>query len=187
MSRSDEDLRKASQWLIYEIWMFRGLAKEFEYGTFSGKGVVSNAIVDSFLIRVRALLGFLYPPDSPDSRDVLAKEYFLPSEWDGIRPTINDGYLRSIHTKISQSIAHVSHVRHKSAWDWQEIVEKINQALDIFLDSVPKDKLGSRWKKFKNGEKDFLPPYREGGEWAEMLTSFYAIPTEIHTDSYPDD
>ena len=46
--RSDEELREASNWLIYEIWMFRGLVKEIEYGTLSGLGVVSNAILDSF-------------------------------------------------------------------------------------------------------------------------------------------
>lgn len=186
MSRSVEDLRRASQWLIYEIWMFRGLAKEFEYGTFSGKGVVSNAISDSFLIRVRALLGFLYPHE-PHSNDVLAKDYFSSTEWFDIRPTISSDDLRIIRSKISRRVAHISHVRHKSSWDWQDIVNKINQALNVFLDSVPKDKLGSRWEKFKNGEKDFLLPYRKGGEWADMITSFYVIPVEINTDSYPDD
>ena len=84
-------------------------------------------------------------------------------------------------------------MRRESSWEWQEIVEVINPALDMFLDAVSTELLGSRWEQFKqesrNGEKKFLPlpPYREGGVWEKVLTSFYGVPTQIEPDWYPDD
>jgi hypothetical protein len=193
--RSDEQLRKASDSLIYEIWMFRGLAKDIEGKLSSGLGVVSNAVLDSFLIHTRALLNFLYTPKNPHKNDVLAEHYFLASEeWLKIRPEKSE-FLDNVQTRINTSVAHISYVRRKSSWELSKIVEEIDVVINHFLSIVPRHLLGSRWNEFKrvngnDGEITLpLPPYREGCAWERegIPSSFYGVVTQIETDCYPDD
>jgi hypothetical protein len=119
--RSDEELREASNWLKYEIWMFRGLAEMIALG--QTDGLVKNAILDSFLIHTRALLSFFYAYN-PHKNDAIAEDYFSSSEeWINMRPIKSD-YLEGVHNRISKSVAHISYVRNKSSWDCSKIARE---------------------------------------------------------------
>ena len=147
--RSDEELRKASDFLKYEIWMFRSLAEMMASGLpkESDKDkLLFNAILDSFLIRTRALLSFFYA-DYPYEDDAIAEDYFSSSkEWLKIRPVKSD-FLEEVHKRISKSVAHISYKRHKKPeWNCSRIATEIDMAIDKFLSDVPKHLLGSRWK-----------------------------------------
>lgn len=148
-NRSDEELRKASDFLKYEIWMFRSLAEMMASGlpVESDKDkLVFNAILDSFLIRTRALLSFFYAHD-PYENDAIAEDYFSSSEeWLKIRP-VKSAFLDEVHNRISKSVAHISYKRHKKPkWDCPKIAKEIDMAIDRFSSDVPKHLLGSRWK-----------------------------------------
>jgi hypothetical protein len=60
--KTSDGLRKASDWLIYEYWMLKGLSKllsSHPHREVDIKiGLLRNAMLDSFLIHARALVDF---------------------------------------------------------------------------------------------------------------------------------
>ena len=59
INRTDEELKKASDHLHYEIGMLTSFAHGMGSGI-AGQGPIANALLESFVIHVRALMDFLY-------------------------------------------------------------------------------------------------------------------------------
>jgi hypothetical protein len=108
--RSDEILRAASDHLYYEYWMFRSLTDALAGGT-TPPGWLRNALVESWVIHLRAQLDFAYPPKSVNPEDVVAADFFDNSdEWDATRPVLSKTLARG-RDRANKEIAHLSYKR----------------------------------------------------------------------------
>jgi hypothetical protein len=78
--RIDDELRKVSDHLFYEVWMFNILADSMMSGIF-GEGVLNNAVLESFCVHSRVILDFLFS-QKPKKDDVVAEDFYIRSdEW----------------------------------------------------------------------------------------------------------
>jgi len=147
--RTSDELKKASNHLQYEFWMLNSLANAIASGI-SSKGWITNALLESFVIHVRGLMDFLYK-DKPREDDVVAQDYFATlGEWGNHRPPLPE-ILKKAKKRAGKEIAHLTYERLKvtpdtKPWLFLEITNEINKVMGIFLENVPQNKLGSRWK-----------------------------------------
>ena len=148
--RSVTELQEASNALHYEVTMFRSLAKGLGSGI-AGKSVIGNALLESVLMHVRVLIDFFYA-DNPRDDDIIAEHFFLPlpDEWTNIRPP-KSKTLGEAKNRAHKLLAHLTYTRLSTTqetkkWDLIKITNEIENVLRVFLQRVPKDLLGSRWK-----------------------------------------
>ena len=116
----------------------------------AGQGPIANALLESFVIHVRAVMDFLYN-DSPQPDDVIAEDYFTsPDEWRKVRPDLTE-LLKSSKRRAGKEVAHLTYARldvtpETKPWAFIQIANEISSIINIFLQHVPKSKLGSQWK-----------------------------------------
>mgnify|MGYP005836300855 CR=1 FL=1 len=148
--RTENKLQKASDHLYYEIWMLRILAHGLGTGI-AGKGPLANALLESFVIHVRALMDFLYN-DNPKSDDVIAEDYFENAEeWRKLRPVLSET-LKQAKRRAGKEVAPLTYARLKvkpetKPWPFVDIAKEIESVLNTFLKKVPKSKLGKQWEQ----------------------------------------
>ena len=129
--------------------MFRSLAKGLA-SDIAGKSVIGNALLESFLMHVRVLIDFFYN-DNPRDDDIIAEHFFpIPNEWINIRTT-KSKTLCEAKNRAHKLLAHLTYTRLSTTldtkkWDLIKITNEIENVLQVFLQRVPKDLLGSRWK-----------------------------------------
>ena len=149
--RTQEELRKASDHLHYEVWMFTSLASGLASGI-TGESVINNALLESFTIHARVLLDFLYA--EPRYDDVIAEDFFAsPELWREARPPKSDN-VKTVHKRVGKEIAHLTYARQDvtpetKGWGFSEIVQAVQPVVDAFLGAVPQEFLGSRWERIK--------------------------------------
>lgn len=145
--RTNEELKKVSEHLLYEIQMLSGTSQLSD----SDK-VKNNALLESFSIHARVLLDFLYKTKGqPD--DALATDFFDdPLEWQKYIEE-KSVILKKINTRVGKEIAHLTYKRlevppEEKAWDRQPICEEINEIFKKFLEIVSKEKICDKLKRF---------------------------------------
>ncbi len=149
LQRTDPELQNASHHLHYEIWMLTSLANGIGSGI-AGQGPIANALLESFVIHVRTLMDFLYN-DSPQPDDVIAEDYFSsPDEWRKVRPELTE-LLKSSKRRAGKEVAHLTYARldvtpETKPWAFIQIANELSAIINMFLQHVPKSKLGSQWK-----------------------------------------
>jgi hypothetical protein len=149
-TRTKEELRKASDHLYYEFWMLHSLASGLASGI-AGQGPLHNALIESFVIHVRALIDFLYP-NRPKADAVIAADFFnTQKEWDKLRPD-QSKILKKAKRRAHKEVAHLSYDRQKvtmeeKGWNFLEISLEIQEVMKIFLTNINKNILGSCWKE----------------------------------------
>jgi hypothetical protein len=155
-NKTPERMQRASDALKYEIDMFRSLAAYFTSGTVSPI-VVANALVESFLVHVRVLTDFLYPErkykkgNRKEHDDIMAKDFFDScNKWGEIRPP-KSSVLEEACTRANKLSAHLTYTRLENRVNQQspvqqQIAEELEKVLSIFVENVPKEFLGRRWK-----------------------------------------
>lgn len=147
--RKLEELQESSNHLFYEVWMFTSLANGLASGI-AGQGPIANALLESFVIHVRAIMDFLYA-DRPQTDDVIAEDFFAsPEQWTKIRPALSE-FLSQAKRRAGKEVAHLTYARldvtpETKPWRFIEIAKEIMAVMDIFLKNVPKEQLGSKWK-----------------------------------------
>jgi hypothetical protein len=189
--RTPKDLRIASNWLIYEYWMLKGLAQLLlQEDDLTAIGLLRNAVLDSFLIHARVLVDFFYrerkyPTDAVagDYLDDVAKAY-----WEKHYSQDPD-WFKHTRLRIDKGVAHISYDRNKEARDCGLIEREISDTFDEFVKRLSNlDLLGTRWEKIKcniRAGSEFpveLPPFLMKG--GVLKTSFYPLPSP---DWYPDE
>src|SRR6266545_7176717 len=108
-ARSVDELREASNHLHYEIWMLTSLANSIASGI-AGQGPVANALLESFVIHVRAVMDFLYA-DKPKRGDVIAEDFFdSPEQWRKTRPLLSE-LLCQAKRRAGKEVAQLTHAR----------------------------------------------------------------------------
>jgi len=109
-------------------------------------------MVESFTIHSRALLDFLYSR-KPHGDDVVAEDFFEdPEQWLEKRPDKTE-LLGQVHRRVAKEIAHLTYIRQEitpeeKGWCFLEITNQLKRVIDDFLNLIPKDFLGKRWRDF---------------------------------------
>jgi hypothetical protein len=116
--------------------------------------VIGNALLESYGIHLRSLIGFFYPDrKNAHKDDVFAEHYFSNSNsWEIIRPFRSEEELKKIIDRVSKQIAHLTYSRNdptKIKEDWPILESKniIFDVLKVFLEYVDKSLLSKRWDK----------------------------------------
>ena len=144
-----EELREASNHLHYEIRMLTSLANGIASGI-PGQGPIANALLESFVIHVRAVMDFLYA-EKPQADDVIAEDFYdTPDQWPKIRPALSE-LLSHAKRRAGKEVAHLTYARldvtpEIKPWRFVQIANEILTVINTFLENVPKSKLGSQWK-----------------------------------------
>jgi len=147
-ARKIEELQESSNHLFYEVWMLTSVANGLASGI-AGQGPIANALLESFVIHVRAIMDFLYA-EKPQSDDVIAEDFFVsPEQWTRIRPALSD-VLSQAKRRAGKEVAHLTYARldvtpESKGLRFIEIAKEVAAVVDIFLKNVPKEKLGSAW------------------------------------------
>jgi len=147
-ARTESELQEASDHLYYEIWMLTSLAHGIGTGI-AGQGPIANALLESFVVHVRALMDFLYN-DNPKPDDVIAEDYFENAEeWRKLRPVLSES-LKQAKRRAGKEVAHLTYARievtpETKPWRFVDIANEIAAVLNTFLGNVPKSKLGKQW------------------------------------------
>jgi len=148
--RKVEELQESSNHLFYEVWMLTSLANGIASGI-PGQGPIANALLESFIIHIRAVIDFLYA-DRPQANDVIAEDFFnTPEQWTKIRPMLSS-LLSQAKRRAGKEVAHLTYARldvtpATKPWPFVQIADEITSVVNIFLQNVPKEELGSHWKK----------------------------------------
>jgi len=101
------------------------------------EGWLTNALLESFVIHLRALIDFFYPSQSPKPDDILAAEYFAdPTRWDAVRPACSET-LRSARARAHKEIAHLTYARldvtpDEKPWQFVQIAEEMRGLMQLF-------------------------------------------------------
>ncbi len=150
--RTSEVLCSASGHLHYEFIMFNSLAQAVMSDVL-GQGPLHDAVLESFTLHARILLGFLYA-EKPRLGDVIAEDYFdEPSQWLDKRPKMTET-LSLIHKRVGKLVAHLTYDRlevtpEDKIWPVDRIIEDMDIAFAAFLEHVSKDRLSPEWKLVK--------------------------------------
>jgi hypothetical protein len=150
----------AKHHLVYEIQMVSGLVDRFErlatlLPTLRASTaapaelevidlVGRNADIESFAIHSRALIDFLYGK-KVTKKDCVARDFFMePSAWPTIRPA-KSKVLRSIPSRASIEVAHLSYDRRQPAppWDYKAIWASMREVLRAFIKGADQARLGA--------------------------------------------
>ncbi len=148
--KNNDELKVASDHLHYEIQMLRGTMQLLASGDI-GTPVHSNALIESFTIHARVLMDFLYPKQSKES-DVLAEDFINDaSTWMAARPDEPPAF-GAARGRVNKEIAHITYDRQLvtpelKEWDFVTLGNKILEVVQVFLRTVPRNLLGSRWQQ----------------------------------------
>ncbi len=148
--KREDELREASNHLCYEVYMLRETTELLASGQFK-ETPLSNALIESFTIHVRALIDFLYGEENVRSSDVIAQDFFAaPDEWEGIRPAPPEP-LEKARGRVNKEIVHLTYDRQLvrpelKGWDFRSLAEAILSVVNAFLARVRPNLLGERWR-----------------------------------------
>jgi len=163
MQRDKKQLQKASDRLWYECWMLNCTAHALASGIIP-EGVVHNALLESFLIHARALTDFLRLscPEKVRSKkqredDVIAPHFFTPPE--GWQPGAMPEILQDTKTRVGKDLCHITYTNldapaEQKPWDFVKIADEVKKVTNGFVDKVPKNLLGQRWKKMDHEQPE---------------------------------
>ena len=155
-TRSENELRSASDFLHYEVWMLQALACELSAGK-PGQGPIKNALLESFVIHARVLLDFLYAC-SPRPDDIIAEDFFpVPDKWREQRRRKTE-LLKTVRRRVGKEAAHLTYARlcvgpDTKGWEYFQIAQDICRVFDQFLAAVSAPLLGTRWNGLKKSAK----------------------------------
>lgn len=145
--RADDVLKTASAHVHYEFWMLASTANALASGI-AVQGWLPNALLESFVIHLRALSDFLYAKEArPD--DVLAGDFFAPEGWSKLRP-VESELLKKARLRAHKEIVHLTYARlnvtpETKPWMFIEIANAMHSVLEVFLQHVPKHLLSEEW------------------------------------------
>lgn len=148
-SRTQDDLRTASNHLQYEIWMFSELPELLRTAE-ALPAVHRNALVESFAIHIRDLIGFFYAGTSPHGDDIIAEDFFPePDIWRNAIPAKSD-YLEELRIRANKEVAHLTYTRlqltpDNGRWDYDRAFEVLNEIIATFRSIVPEEHINQKW------------------------------------------
>lgn len=140
----DPELKKGMDFFAYELHMMRRTAERLGRG--ESDDVTRNALLESFLIHARALVGFFGKRSKDD--DIIACDYV--STWAEAIPQ----YLRDVYDRVNKEVAHLTTTRHTTAvpekqHDVAAIQLQLERMIAGFLPQVDPRFLGDRFDRLE--------------------------------------
>jgi len=117
---------------------------------------VNNALLESFTVHARALVGVFYPADDPINDDVLAADFLDdPTAWATGRPGLTP-VLTEVRRRVGKEIAHLTYTRlevtaETKQWRFLEIAFDLLKVVNVFVDLVPESRLVSSFRERLEG------------------------------------
>ena len=114
------------------------------------QGWLANALLESFIVHVRAVMDFLYN-DNAKPDDIMAQDFFASRDaWVSVRPKLSD-LLRKAKKRTGKEVSHLTYARLEVApdtkrWAFVEIANEVGSVIQVFLKNVQKEKLGPQWR-----------------------------------------
>jgi hypothetical protein len=150
--RTDEDLRRLSEHLLYEVEMLNAAMTHqdrlLKHKSSRKRNTLLYALHDSWAIHARNILAFFYP-DRPQPDDAVASDYFHDRDWDC--PVQGDG-LRRLRTKAAKELAQLDYGRvsftpDERSWEYDPIVRDLAAPLRAFAEQVPSTRVGADFRE----------------------------------------
>jgi hypothetical protein len=158
--RTDEKLRKASDAVYYEMWMFNEMVKSLLTQPPQPGNPQYNALVESFVQHTRNLIEFFYPPSNVHSDTIIVTHFF--SDQNKWKKDIPD-WLDDVKTRAHKLLAHLTYdrIKYDKGWEYneiREIREHLNSLFAEFLKIVPQDRIGNKLKNYKVPPANVIEP-----------------------------
>jgi len=145
--RSEEQLSKIIEHLGYEFQMLNHTAVVLAtLPPILLHESIKNALMESFTVHARNLLGFLWDL-TPWDDDVIASDFFDDqSTWDDNPPTIPP-ILEPLDGRVGKEVAHLTYARigispEDKQWHFLEMAKALNGCFFEFISRAPKARLG---------------------------------------------
>ena len=158
MTKTQDDLKKASEHLHYEWDMLNYLAQamsERRLGKAQGNedAVLSNAMIESFAVHVRNLIFFLFT-EEPKLDDVLATHFVSDPAAFKTACGVKSEILKNAQSRAGKEVAHLTYDRLKftaetRAWRFVEIATEVHRVMKIFLQHADQSTLSETWAAFR--------------------------------------
>lgn len=110
MSRSDDELQRATGHVVYELGALVNCYRELRMAESDDNLLAANSYLEAMLVHARCLIEFIAKEPTREHRDIHRYDY-LP-DWDLVDPTNRDE-ARLLHDQISKHLAHLSWERVK--------------------------------------------------------------------------
>ncbi|MBZ5545556.1 MAG: hypothetical protein LAO07_18070 [Acidobacteriia bacterium] len=153
MKRTEKELREGATHVDYEILMLKAMAPLI--GGSSPQDIeADNAFLESFVLHVRNLIDFLYPPANIKPDDIIADHYIgEPAKWNQPRPGMTE-LLIDARKRANKLAAHLTYARlgMQKNWEHSKILSELWVTLQWFLSELPA------------GRKEWFPALSEGPE-----------------------
>lgn len=168
-------MRKASDALHYEIWMFNEMVKSLLTQTPQPGNPQYNALVESFVQHMRNLIEYFYPPDNVRQDTIIAPDFFpYQNQWKKNIPN----WLDDIRIKANKLLAHLTYDRvtkyeNDEGWKYDKIIEikeHLNSLFAEFLKKVPQERIGDKLRNYK------VPHVKTTGSSAIVSTGTACLP-----------
>ncbi len=145
---TDYSLKKASEHIFYEVWMFYQIVLILKTTT---DQLQKNILLESFAIHARNLFDFFYPKKHSKDDDILVNDY-IKSINNYKRKRTKRKQLYYLIRKTDKQVAHLTYTRNRynrktKGWKFKDIGDQLKNSIIVFYDSLPKKML--RWENFK--------------------------------------
>lgn len=166
--RSAAELQTITNRLFYEWQMIASLAYALEKADLDDQMLI-NAFIESCALHARVVMKFLYAHQeraSPRSDDAVAEDFFINSvDWHNKCPTLPNALeYEAFGIFANKQIAHIVYPNARSEqfiaqghkeWNFTEIADAIQPALEKFVYLVKPEHLGERWWNLLNDQKGY--------------------------------
>ncbi len=152
MTRTEDELKKLSRHVLYEIQVLFGTAEALEVHTTTLGSelpwLTSMTYLEAFVLHARALEHFIFRDrEHRGARegDGLAVDYFAPKAWRGLCPP-KETTLDPLSTRVGKEVAHITYARtvateEMKQWRFAQIAGSIGRPLRVFIDNVDPEKV----------------------------------------------
>jgi hypothetical protein len=138
VGRTEQELKDASEHVKYEIHMLMATASFLSKYAGAADQVTQNAYIESFVLHLRNLIDFFYPPQ--DAKDLMLAEHYVSSvaNWNDTRPAMTERLLDA-KRRANKLAAHLSYKRivTDKRWGWAAILAELQRLISCFLSNLP--------------------------------------------------
>ena len=153
---TDAERHMLSEHLQYDIQMTFDLS-DVLFSLFVGPPatpldqVVRNALLESFLVRARSVVEFLWH-DRRKQEDALAADYFPPGDWKRMRPDRPQRLNRLVTQKVGWGAMHLTYPRARTTgnpqakqWEPVRMCAALEPTARLFIDNVVAAQFDPHW------------------------------------------
>ena len=166
--RTSEELKAASDRLFYEWQMLDRIARVLEEGV--DDQLIENVFIESGAVHSRNLADFFYGYEQKQQGkkkgrvrrdDMVAEDFFEePGDWWEARGKLPDalGY-DDLDFYVNKQVVHMVYPqRERKRWNFAKIADRLQPALETFIERLDEEQVGDRWKGLVERPEDSLVP-----------------------------